>query len=241
MIQGDKTNTSQAAQQTGAGRHRMRVLGREGKGRLCELEREDAAGDDGPVAACRAHRALPRPVHGEDQGRAALVVGPLVQPDLSAPHLALSYPQAWEIVSPNSAISSSSRRAIKSPAAASVWASRSPHSSMMSPGWDCSSAAPEPLDSTTTWALSSWSSGTASTSLWSCSRVGIAAIVAPPMSTDQGPQGPTTAPKTFTRNNNLRSSHATAGKQENLGSPHPPLRSSIEERRVMHHPNKRKR
>src|SRR6202041_1599173 len=47
-----------------------------------------------------------------------------------------------------------------------------------------------------------------------------------PNPTNRPYQGPTTAVKTFTRNSNLRSNHAKAGKQVNRRSQHAQLRSS---------------
>jgi hypothetical protein len=57
---------------------------------------------------------------------------------------------------------------------------------------------------------------------WACAR-----IVAPPNPTDQDHRGPTTAPAPFTRFNNLRSNHATAGKQPREGDHPAELRSWI--------------
>src|SRR5580700_8044098 len=120
-----------------------------------------------PGGGYRDHIELPVDViiASDDQSRSALVVGPLVQPNLSTSHLGLSYPQAWEIVSPNSAISSSSRRCIKSLAAPSSWISRSPHSSRVS---SVPFASREAMNSTTG---SISDSGSSSSSWWAFSRV----------------------------------------------------------------------
>ncbi len=53
--------------------------------------------------------------------------------------------------------------------------------------------------------------------------------------TDRAHQGPPTTAKTFTRNNNRVSNHATAGKQQRVGNHLAELRSCIDETRVTHH------